>query len=434
MDLLNETTDPIMGLNLFSLKGRRWRGMRSTLSPAFTSSKMKGMFILMAETAEKFTRHFINKDQQNISLNMNDVYSKYTNDVIANCALGIECNSLSSENEFYNMGKYFTTNSLWKLVRILLSAFFPALFEWLRIPVVPKFIPDYFHKIIKDAIQLRDEQNLVRPDMIHLLMEARKGNLKADADSNKEDVTVEESKLSKDNINITDELITAQALVFFIAGFTTSSSILSFMSYELAVNPQIQEKLQLEIDQISDKYREGKVPYEIILNLKYLDQVVCESLRKYPPGYVLNRRCVKDYPVPAKYENEKNVIIEKGCFITIPAIAIHYSSEYFKEPEKFNPERFGEENRAKLVPGSYMPFGLGPRNCIGLYVFLIKIRYLHVFSGSRFALLQIKALMVYLLRQFSIVPVEKTVIPMQFAKSLSLEAKGGIWLGFQRRK
>lgn len=207
--------------------------------------------------------------------------------------------------------------------------------------------------------------------MIHLLLEARKGRLKHDkSEKNSLDTgfaTVEESAISKNQnfaIEITDEVITAQALVFFIAGFTTSSSLMSFLAYELVVSPEIQKTLQDEIDLVTQN---GTISYEDVLQMKYLDQVVSEALRKYPPGYVLNRICVKDYVIKPKFENEKIAVIEKGCLIAIPVIALHYCPEFFPNPEKFDPARFSDENKGKILTGSYMPFGMGPRNCIGKF-------------------------------------------------------------------
>lgn len=125
----SEKTDPILGLNLFSLKGQKWREMRSALSPAYTGSKMRSMFTLISKTAENFTSHFWEKSESVIEVEMKDICTKYTNDVIANCAFGIECNSLISENEFYKMGSYVSTPTPWRLLKSLLYGFFPKIFE-----------------------------------------------------------------------------------------------------------------------------------------------------------------------------------------------------------------------------------------------------------------------------------------------------------------
>lgn len=246
------------------------------------------------------------------------------------------------------------------------------------IPALPNRISKYFLQIIKEAIKTREQNNIVRPDLIHLLMEARKGQLQNDKIDLEQDAgfaTAQETKMEKTQnyaIKLSDEVVTAQALVFFIAGFTTSSSVMSFLAYELAIAPNIQNKLQMEIDEATKP--NGAILYDDILNMRYLDQIVTEVLRKYPPGYVLNRICVKDYTIEAKNPNEKTVTIQKGCLIAIPAIAIHYHPKFFPNPEKFDPERFSDENKQKLCPGAFMPFGIGPRNCIGItksFLFII---------------------------------------------------------------
>lgn len=116
--------------------------------------------------------------------------------------------------------------------------------------------------------------------MIHLLLEARKGNLKHESkvDEGSGFATVEESDISKAgktlSVELTDEIIAAQALIFFFAGFETSASIMSFMSLELAINTDVQQKLLEEVDEVYKEYRHN-IAYDVILKMKYLDQVVC---------------------------------------------------------------------------------------------------------------------------------------------------------------
>lgn len=220
----------------------------------------------------------------------------------------------------------------------------------------------------------REKENIFRPDMIHLLMEARKGRLKHEDEKTYEKdtgfATAEESAIGKSasKMELTDDVITAQALIFFLAGFETTSTLLSFLSYELALNPDIQAKLQAEVDEATKEGRR-KLSYERILSMKYLDQVISETLRKYPGGFIVVRQCVKDYKIEAKKDNEKDFTVEKDCLITVPVSGIHRDPNYFPEPDRFDPDRFSEENKGNIVSGSYMPFGSGPRNCIGKWTY-----------------------------------------------------------------
>lgn len=96
------------------------------------------------------------------------------------------------------------------------------------------------------------------------------------------------------------------------------------------------------------------------MTLPYLDMVISETLRKYPPLAFLDRRASADYKVPGS-----NVVLKKGTPVYIPMLGLHMDPQYFPEPEKYNPERFNEENRAQIPSCVYFPFGEGPRTCIG---------------------------------------------------------------------
>jgi cytochrome P450 family 9 len=100
------SSDPLLENTLFALTGMKWREMRSTLSPSFTSSKMKYLFSIISQNGEQFVKHFQEQEKDIVTVEMRDVITKFTNDVIANVVFGYECNSLKDpNNEFYLMGK-----------------------------------------------------------------------------------------------------------------------------------------------------------------------------------------------------------------------------------------------------------------------------------------------------------------------------------------
>lgn len=142
-------------------------------------------------------------------------------------------------------------------------------------------ISDFFEATVNETIKIREEKNIIRPDMIHLLMESRRGLLKYEDDGNNEDIgyaNVSESNIGRDEkrmktpINNID--IAAQAMLFFIAGFETVSNAFSFLTYEIAINVDVQEKLQCEIDEVLAN-NDDKLSYQALLNMKYLDMVIC---------------------------------------------------------------------------------------------------------------------------------------------------------------
>lgn len=129
---------------------------------------------------------------------------------------------------------------------------------------------------------------------------------------------------------------------------------MTFMAYELMANPECQRKLQDEIDEVASHLSGKKVNYEQIQSMKYMDQVVCETLRMWPAAPMVDRLCVKDYVM--EYDDIK-FTIEKGKNFYIPIHGIHHDERYFKNPDKFDPERFSDENKGDIDPDTYLPFG-----------------------------------------------------------------------------
>lgn len=230
---------------------------------------------------------------------------------------------------------------------------------------MPQKLSTFFKSLILDTMVERESKNIMRPDMINIIMQVRKGSLAKEVqdekiDSNDGFATVTEFSSKADaKKEWSDDELVAQCLLFFLAGFETSSTLLSFLGCELALNPDIQEKLCREIDETQ------KLTYEALNSMKYLDQVISECLRKWPPAMITDRICNKEITLVV---DGQPVTIKEGQQFWIPIYGLHMDPKYFPEPEKFDPDRYSEENVGKIVAGSYVPFGIGPRNCIGLIV------------------------------------------------------------------
>ncbi|KAK4873606.1 hypothetical protein RN001_012966 [Aquatica leii] len=424
--IVSEEADPLFARNILFMKGgEKWQRLRSLLSPVFTSSKLKSMYPLMIRCAQQFVDHYEQNDNTT-EVEIKETISRYTNDVIASIAFGVECNSFANPNDtFYLMGKKAMSMSFLKIITLLMYSISPFLIKLVKLKIVPQDVSNFFRSIVIDTIKFREENGVVRPDMLHLLNEARKGRIKYDEQENHSDSSfaiVEESEIGKKQkfkySDISDDDLIAQAFVFFLAGFDTSSTGLSFCIYELALNPDIQEKLRNEIDQVLSSNTNDFVSYDDLLGMKYLDMVVTESLRKWPPLVFVDRRAVKPFVIESELSGEETIHFPKGTTCIIPTYSIHRDPKYYPNPEKFDPERFSEENKHSLTPSSFLTFGMGPKNCV----------------GSRFALLEIKLLLFALLSKLEVVPVSKTLIPMVTSKKgIFLGAEGGLWLGLKKR-
>ncbi|XP_055530200.1 probable cytochrome P450 9f2 [Wyeomyia smithii] len=425
---LDEQTknESLFGNSLFALRGQKWRDMRATLSPAFTGSKMRHMFELVAQCAQSMNNFFTaeTKAGKKLEYEMKDIFSRFGNDVIATVAFGIQVDSLKDrDNEFYLKGKQMINfQSLMVLVKFLMLRSMPRLMQKLGIDFLDSNLTQYFKSMITDNMKQREAHGIVRNDMIHMLMEVRKGALKHSKDEHDQKdagfATVEESnvgKASHSRVWTENELI-AQCFLFFLAGFDTVSTGMTFLTYELTINPDIQARLHEEITQTEQSLNGKPLCYEVLQKMPYMDMVVSEALRMWPPAVVSDRFCVKDYV----YDDGAGTrfVIEKNQTIWIPTIAIHADPKYYPNPGKFDPERFNEQNRSKIDAGAYLPFGVGPRNCI----------------GSRLALMEVKLILYYLLKDFSLEPTEKTQIPLQMSKNFfALQAEKGVWLEIKPR-
>lgn len=149
----------------------------------------------------------------------------------------------------------------------------------------------------------------------------------------------------------------------------------------------------------------------------------------YPPLPFIDRRCTEDYVIP-----NTNITIDKGTITMIPVLGLHNDEEFFPEPNTFNPNRFNEENVRNIKPYTYLPFGDGPRNCLGklFYHFLI-LEIIFSFSGLRFGVIQTKISLAVLLNHFEFTVNQRTKMPIKFdSKSFFLKADDGIWLSAKR--
>ena len=203
----------------------------------------------------------------------------------------------------------------------------------------------------------------------------------------------------------------AQAYVIFAGGFETSSSTMSYCIYELACNPHIQDKVADEINATLKKF--GGLTYDNVQEMTYLHKVVEEVLRKYPAAATIHRVCTKDIDLPTT-----NLHVDKGIDIVIPVLGIHRDPEIYPDPDKFDPERFNEENIASTHPCNYLPFGDGPRICIGM----------------RFGYLVVKVGIINILSKYRISVIPGTPIPLEFDPgTLILSSKSDICIRIEPR-
>nr|AZR39454.1 cytochrome P450 [Agasicles hygrophila] len=208
-------------------------------------------------------------------------------------------------------------------------------------------------------------------------------------------------EISENSPEFTEEDIINETVTFMLAGQDSVGATLAFALYYIAKNQEVQEQI---INEITLMDINDRVTLKDLNNMKYLEQVIKETLRLAPAVPMITRVLTEDVALD-------KTILPKGTNIFISPFTTHRLEEYFHDPLKFIPDRFEENNLEKIHPYAFLPFSLGPRNCI----------------GSKFAILELKTLLYYFLKKFEI------VIPpgredLKFSYRATLRARGGIWL------
>jgi cytochrome P450 len=178
----------------------------------------------------------------------------------------------------------------------------------------------------------------------------------------------------EDGSRLSDEQVRDQALTLLFAGHDTTTSTVAFLFYELARNPEWRERLEAEQAGLGGEAPTGQ---ELFAELPLLDQVVDETLRLYPPAWVGPRRSAVDF----EFGGHR---IPAGVPVNYSSWASHRLPDVFADPGAFRPERFAPEERAKLPKGAYVPFGAGPRICIGMRFGQLEVKAIASRILSRF--------------------------------------------------
>jgi len=223
---------------------------------------------------------------------------------------------------------------------------------------------------------------------------------------------LKKAEKGKEKTIFSNDMLVAQAAVFFFAGFETSSSTMEFFFYLIAKHPETQTNVRKEIRDALKKH--GTITYDMIANdLPYITAALKETLRLYPILPFLDREC--ELPNKEKgysLEPYSSFKIPSGMPVYIPIYVLQRDPQHFPEPEKFIPERFLSQT---TNPFLWLPFGTGPRNCI----------------GERFAMMQMKVAIVSLLATFNLEITDETSKTIELEKeSTLLHTDRGVSLKF----
>ncbi|KAH9402684.1 hypothetical protein TYRP_015432, partial [Tyrophagus putrescentiae] len=381
---LNTHHDLVNNGQFFTDDGH-WKKIRIITGPTFSSSKLRGMTQVMSRCVDKLVVH-LNKviDKEEGLLQTKDAIIGLTIDVIAATSFATDTNANGSsrtENAVVKHGLAFFDISPYR-----------ALFFF----TMPKWINSFVGEIIRQRKSQNSDGNtkVKYNDLVQLLMDAyvyeneldnsNFDNLAASMENDKNEEKQSAfgpQSSNKAKATLTEDEIVAQAILFFIA--------VSTCIFEL-LDSQIQDRLVAELRQALDHLEPNSEEYfeTVMMGIPYLDAVVKESMRKYPPVKRLERR------VTVEQFQLGNISLKKDQLVEIPVYAVHHS-EVLQRPERFNPERFMPENKTSFSA-----------------VHLFALRHI----GMRFAYQEIKILLAQLFRQFKFSRTDLTPNELQFDK------------------
>ncbi|XP_046425772.1 cytochrome P450 6A1-like isoform X2 [Neodiprion fabricii] len=253
---INPDVDPL-SQHVVMLEGKKWKGVRATLTPTFTSARLKHMHYLLLECAKDLEKYLDSLARRNEPFESREVSAKFTTDVIGSCVFGIQMNSLGDEDAaFRKMGRKIVEATFRSRIALLIQGSSPWLFKKLKLSLTPLAVEEFFIKITKQAFDYREKNNVQRHDFIDLLRKLR---------------NVDQPH-GEDEIVFDDGLLTAQAFVFFWASFERSSTSIGYALHELAVKQDIQDRLREELREIKAA-NNGELTWDGLQ----------KTLRKYPP-------------------------------------------------------------------------------------------------------------------------------------------------------
>jgi cytochrome P450 len=433
---------------IFFAQDDHWKRLRVLQTPTFTSGKIKRMFRLLDECANDLVLCFSEQLSATTSndptpaaggktmVNLKDTYSLYTMDAITSAAYAIKLKRQtgedvrlsSSRNEFVRLAmRLFEISKLRILIRFLVPVKLLKLAGFGLNPL-------YYYKDIADRVRpivdQRRKSNKRHDDYLQILVDAslddrlelneldekenhhaglsaaslqeERAKMSADIGDRSSNDADHDSQTQVAKIRLTDHEIISSAIFLLMVGIETTATLLSNCTYALAFHLDIQERLYETVKAMAKRDEltgEHVFDYDELTSCEYLDAVVSETLRLLSPVIELDRAVSRDY-----YVEKYGVQLRKGDKLQLGFYAIMNDPDYWPQPDRFDPERFMGENKKRIVPGSYCPFGLGPRHCLGM----------------RFSLTEAKLGLAKVLMRFKFTPAPGTRFPPECGLTFAL--------------
>lgn len=339
-----------IGNGLLTSDGKYWLKQRRAIQPGFHKKRLEGISKIMVEEINQFMETVLDAySETGQEFDISKEMARLAFKIVSKGLFGeaVEEDKLDMIDDIVTKSQQFIVDQIRK----------PFLKPWFHVSGAyarNRKLKEIGDKIILDVISERQLSRKRHDDLLDMLLETK----------------------YEDGSGMTDQQLLDEAIILLVAGHETSAVAMSWAWYLIATHPEIEMKL---LQSVEESIGNNDPTFEGLRDLGYTLQILEETMRLYPPAWLTDREPVED-------DVFEGVRIEKNHDILCLIYGVHHNPKYWENPEKFDPERFNTKSKETHIPFSYMPFGGGPRLCI----------------GNNFALMEMQFVLAMLIRRYKI--------------------------------
>ena len=329
-----------LGTGLLTSDGDLWKRQRKLVAPALHVQRIRAY----ADVMTQYTDDMLNDWQDGTRYEIDHEMTRLTLRIVAKTLFNMDAMPVAER-----VGDAMTT--------------FQTMFD--QVDLIPQWVPTPLHIRVNNAVKVMDE-------IVYNMIRTRRQNNVDEGDL----LSMLLAAQDEDGSSMSDEQVRNEAVTLFLAGHETTANTMNWTWYLLSQHPEVESKLHEELDTVLV----GKLPtLEDLNSLPYTEMVIKESMRLYPPAWMISRYIAEDMTLGG-------YTLPKGHELNLPIYFLHRHQDFWDNPEAFEPERFTPEQEAERHRYAYMPFGAGPRICIGNSFAMMEARLLLATIAQRYVL------------------------------------------------
>ena len=354
--LVQESVVPQIGNGLLTSEGEYWLKQRRAIQPAFHRGKLEYISQVMSDEIKVFMNETLERyANSGESFQIDTEMMHLAFKLVSKSLFGKdpEDDKLDLIGEVVSYGQQYQT----KRIRM------PFLKPWLYITGQTsknEKMKKLGQDLLMEIISLRQKSSEKKDDLLQMLIDTE----------------------YEDGSKMSNQQLLDESLIIYVAGHETTAIAMAWAIYLIATHPNVESKL---VQSIAEDLKGEAPSFSNLRSLTYTTQVIEEAMRLYPPAWLVDREAINDDEVDG-------IKIKKGIPISCLIYSMHRHSDFWENPNDFDPERFSSENKKKHVPFSYIPFGGGPRLCIGNNFAMMEMQLIiaMIFNKYSFELIQDK--------------------------------------------